>query len=51
MHHCFAIGDAGPEHYSLWNRGLCLVSVKQTLQLTQSNGADLWAPANTSRRT
>ncbi|XP_037478284.1 transcription factor bHLH153-like [Triticum dicoccoides] len=40
-----------PEHYSLRNRGLCLVPVEQTLQLTQSNGADLWAPANTSRRT
>lgn len=40
-----------PEHYSLRNRGLCLVPVEQTLQLTQSNGADLWAPANTTRRT
>uniref|UniRef100_J3LZ65 BHLH domain-containing protein n=1 Tax=Oryza brachyantha TaxID=4533 RepID=J3LZ65_ORYBR len=39
-----------PEHYSLRNRGLCLVPVDQTLQLTQSNGADLWAPANTTRR-
>uniref|UniRef100_A0A453CAF7 Uncharacterized protein n=1 Tax=Aegilops tauschii subsp. strangulata TaxID=200361 RepID=A0A453CAF7_AEGTS len=40
-----------PDHYSLRNRGLCLVPVEQTLQLTQSNGADLWAPANTTRRT
>ncbi|ONM16333.1 basic helix-loop-helix (bHLH) DNA-binding superfamily protein [Zea mays] len=39
-----------PEHYSLRSRGLCLVPVDQTLQLTQSNGADLWAPANTTRR-
>ncbi|KQJ83314.1 transcription factor bHLH153 [Brachypodium distachyon] len=39
-----------PEHYSLRNRGLCLVPVDQTLQLTQDNGADLWAPANTARR-
>uniref|UniRef100_A0A0E0PAY2 BHLH domain-containing protein n=1 Tax=Oryza rufipogon TaxID=4529 RepID=A0A0E0PAY2_ORYRU len=39
-----------PDHYSLRNRGLCLVPVDQTLQLTQSNGADLWAPANTTRR-
>ncbi|CAD6263224.1 unnamed protein product [Miscanthus lutarioriparius] len=39
-----------PEHYSLRNRGLCLVPVNLTLQLTQSNGADLWAPANTTRR-
>nr|CAB3487483.1 unnamed protein product [Digitaria exilis] len=39
-----------PEHYSLRNRGLCLVPVDLTLQLTQSNGADLWAPANTTRR-
>ncbi|OEL25150.1 hypothetical protein BAE44_0013827 [Dichanthelium oligosanthes] len=39
-----------PEHYNLRNRGLCLVPVDLTLQLTQSNGADLWAPANTTRR-
>nr|ACN31789.1 unknown [Zea mays] len=39
-----------PDHYSLRSRGLCLVPVDQTLQLTQSNGADLWAPANTTRR-
>ncbi|KAK3142210.1 hypothetical protein QOZ80_4BG0343660 [Eleusine coracana subsp. coracana] len=39
-----------PDHYSLRNRGLCLVPVDLTLQLTQSNGADLWAPANTTRR-
>lgn len=39
-----------PEHYSLRSRGLCLVPVDLTLQLTQSNGADLWAPANTTRR-
>ncbi|KAL5213838.1 hypothetical protein ABZP36_002990 [Zizania latifolia] len=40
----------GHDHYSLRNRGLCLVPVDLTLQLTQSNGADLWAPANTTRR-
>uniref|UniRef100_A0ACD5V7B9 Uncharacterized protein n=1 Tax=Avena sativa TaxID=4498 RepID=A0ACD5V7B9_AVESA len=39
-----------PDHYSLRNRGLCLVPVEQTLQLTQSNGADLWAPAHTTKR-
>ncbi|KAL5216186.1 hypothetical protein ABZP36_007587 [Zizania latifolia] len=39
-----------PSHYSLRNRGLCLVPVELTLPLTQSNGADLWAPANTTRR-
>jgi hypothetical protein len=39
-----------PDHYCLRNRGLCLVPVDLTLPLTQSNGADLWAPANTARR-
>ncbi|KAG8065156.1 hypothetical protein GUJ93_ZPchr0004g38971 [Zizania palustris] len=47
------LAGAAPEdhdHYSLRNRGLCLVPVDLTLQLTQSNGADLWAPANATRR-
>ncbi|AQK44492.1 Transcription factor bHLH68 [Zea mays] len=39
-----------PQRYSLRSRGLCLVPVDLTLQLTQSNGADLWAPAHTARR-
>ncbi|CAL9136972.1 unnamed protein product [Musa hybrid cultivar] len=38
------------ECYSLRSRGLCLVPVASTLKIAQSNGADLWAPANSNRR-
>ncbi|WOL14329.1 transcription factor bHLH113-like [Canna indica] len=38
------------EHHSLRNRGLCLVPVSSTYQIAQSNGADIWAPVNSSRK-
>ncbi|KAL0723888.1 hypothetical protein Bca4012_038487 [Brassica carinata] len=33
------------EQYSLRNRGLCLVPIKCTAGVSQSNGADIWTPA------
>ncbi|URD89861.1 ethylene-responsive protein related [Musa troglodytarum] len=38
------------ECYSLRSRGLCLMPVASTLKIAQSNGADLWAPANSNRK-
>ncbi|CAL9079343.1 unnamed protein product [Musa textilis] len=38
------------ECYSLRSRGLCLMPVASTLEIAQSNGADLWAPANSNRK-
>ncbi|XP_022733109.1 transcription factor bHLH153-like isoform X5 [Durio zibethinus] len=32
------------EHYSLGNRGLCLVPISYTVEVARSNGADIWAP-------
>ncbi|XP_039010463.1 transcription factor bHLH153-like [Hibiscus syriacus] len=36
------------EHYSLRNRGLCLVPVSCTVGIAQSNGADIWTPIKTA---
>ncbi|KAE8691999.1 bHLH113 protein [Hibiscus syriacus] len=36
------------EHYSLRNRGLCLVPISCTVGVAQSNGADIWAPIKTT---
>ncbi|XP_022761532.1 transcription factor bHLH153-like isoform X3 [Durio zibethinus] len=36
------------EHYSLRNRGLCLVPISCTVGVAHSNGADLWAPIKTT---
>ncbi|KAJ8484211.1 hypothetical protein OPV22_016696 [Ensete ventricosum] len=36
------------EHHSLRSRGLCLVPLASTRGIAQSNGADLWAPANSN---
>ncbi|XP_074577820.1 transcription factor bHLH153-like [Curcuma longa] len=38
------------DYYSLRRRGLCLVPILSTQKLAQSNGADLWAPVNSSTR-
>ncbi|XP_010542771.1 PREDICTED: transcription factor bHLH113-like [Tarenaya hassleriana] len=34
-------------YYSLRNRGLCLVPISYTSGVSQSNGADIWAPVKT----
>ncbi|XWS22156.1 hypothetical protein CRYUN_Cryun29cG0010600 [Craigia yunnanensis] len=36
------------EHYSLRNRGLCLVPISYTVGVARSNGADIWAPIKTT---
>ncbi|KAE8692383.1 Detected protein of confused Function [Hibiscus syriacus] len=36
------------EHYSLRNRGLCLVPISCTVGVARSNGADIWAPIKTT---
>ncbi|XWS35339.1 hypothetical protein CRYUN_Cryun21dG0117300 [Craigia yunnanensis] len=36
------------EHYSLRNRGLCLVPISWTVGVAGSNGADIWAPIKTT---
>ncbi|OAY65738.1 transcription factor bHLH113-like [Ananas comosus] len=38
------------DYYSLGSRGLCLMPVAVTLGIARSNGADLWAPVNSSSR-
>lgn len=35
---------------SLRSRGLCLMPVSSTVKIARSNGADLWAPVNSSRQ-
>ncbi|XP_039003616.1 transcription factor bHLH153-like isoform X2 [Hibiscus syriacus] len=36
------------EHYSMRNRGLCLVPISCTVGVARSNGADIWAPIKTT---
>lgn len=40
--------DNVPGQYSLRNRGLCVIPISSTVGLARSNGADIWAPIQSS---